>query len=125
MASRILNLPSRSLSRRSNFCKIGVKFIFNTRIGKDITVDDSFHKGFGAVFIGVGANVDAPLKAEGVTLKGIYQSGEYLLRTNPPRELVPNTLRDRLTWASVSPSSAAVTPRRIVCGLRFDWARRK
>ena len=74
--------------------KIGVKFIFNTRIGKDITVDELFHKGFGAVFIGVGANVDAPLKAEGVTLKGIYQSGEYLLRTNPPRELVPNTLRE-------------------------------
>jgi glutamate synthase (NADPH/NADH) small chain len=74
--------------------KSGVKFVFNTRIGKDITVDELFNKGFGAVFIGVGANVDAPLKAEGVTLKNIYQSGEYLLRTNPPRELVPNGVRE-------------------------------
>ncbi|MBI5712089.1 MAG: FAD-dependent oxidoreductase [Chloroflexi bacterium] len=81
--------------------KIGVKFNFNTRIGKDVTVDELFNKGFGAVFIGVGANVDAPLKAEGVKCA------------------------NRPTWASALPSSAAATRRRIVCGLRFVWARRK
>jgi glutamate synthase (NADPH/NADH) small chain len=73
--------------------ELGVKFICNTRIGERITVDDLFLSGFHAVFVGVGANVDAPLKAPGVQLQGIYNAGEYLIRTNPPRALVPDSLR--------------------------------
>ncbi len=73
--------------------ELGVKFVCNTRIGERITIDDLFLSGFHAVFVGVGANVDAPLKAPGVELKGIYNAGEYLIRTNPPRPLVPEALR--------------------------------
>jgi glutamate synthase (NADPH/NADH) small chain len=72
----------------------GVNFLCNTRVGQDVTVDALFEQGFSAVFLGVGANVDAPLKAPGVELKGIYNAGEYLLRTNPPRALVRPELRD-------------------------------
>ena len=63
--------------------KLGVKFFFNTRIGQRITVDDLFLSGFHAVFLGVGANLDAKLKAPGVELKGLYQSGEFLACCRP------------------------------------------
>jgi glutamate synthase (NADPH/NADH) small chain len=66
----------------------GVAFVCNTRIGQDITVGDLFLAGFQAVFLGVGANVDAPLKAPGVELAGIYPAGEFLVRTNTPKALV-------------------------------------
>ncbi|MCW5851546.1 MAG: NAD(P)-dependent oxidoreductase [Anaerolineae bacterium] len=73
---------------------LGIEFACNTRVGRDITVDSLFEQGYHAVFLGVGANIDAKLKAPGVDLAGIYQSGEYLLRTNPPRELVPDRFRE-------------------------------
>lgn len=72
---------------------LGIVFICNTRIGEKKTVEDLFRSGFDAVFLGVGANVDAKLKAPGVDLVGIYQSGEFLIRTNPPKDLVPEHLQ--------------------------------
>jgi glutamate synthase (NADPH/NADH) small chain len=74
--------------------ELGIAFVCNTRIGEHLTVDDLLADGYHAIFLGVGANVDAPLKAPGVKLAGIYQAGEYLLRSNPPRELVAPALRD-------------------------------
>lgn len=74
---------------------MGIKFVCNTRVGVHIAVDDLFASGFDAVFLGVGANVDAPLKAPGAGLTGVYQAGEYLIRTNPPRDLVPDALREK------------------------------
>ena len=70
--------------------KLGVKFVFNTRIGQRITVDDLFRSGFQAVFLGVGANADAKLKAPGVELQGVYQSGEFLARCRPASLLAGN-----------------------------------
>jgi glutamate synthase (NADPH/NADH) small chain len=72
---------------------LGIVFVCNTRIGEQMTVDDLFRAGYHAVFLGVGANVDAKLKAPGVELAGIYQSGEFLIRTNPPKEVVPSHLQ--------------------------------
>jgi glutamate synthase (NADPH/NADH) small chain len=87
-------LPKPLVIEKIEFLKsLGVKFVCNTRVGQHITVDDLFLAGFHALFLGVGANVDAPLKAPGIELQGIYQSGEYLLRTNPPRELVAEGVR--------------------------------
>ena len=74
--------------------ELGVKFVCNTRIGQHLTIDDLFLADFEAVFVAVGANVDAPLRAPGVELTGLYPAGEFLLRTQPPRELVPAALRD-------------------------------
>lgn len=71
----------------------GVKFSFNTKIGKDKTIDDLMAEGFNAVFVGVGSQVDAPLKAEGVDLPGVYQATEFLIRTNVQQELLPPGLQ--------------------------------
>jgi len=73
--------------------RMGVQFKYNMRIGKDISVDELLDGGFDAVFLGVGANVDAPLRAEGTDLKGIYYSGEYLQRTVPPKDSLPEDLQ--------------------------------
>jgi glutamate synthase (NADPH/NADH) small chain len=40
----------------------GVRFIPNTYIGKDKTLEDLFQEGFEAVFIGVGSEIDAKMK---------------------------------------------------------------
>ena len=74
----------------------GVEFVFNTYIGKDKTIDDLFAEGFEAVFIGVGSQVDAPLKAEGVDLPGVYQATEFLIRANVRPELLPEDMREPL-----------------------------
>jgi glutamate synthase (NADPH/NADH) small chain len=88
-------LPKSLVREKNEFLeRIGVKFVCNTRIGDALTVDDLFKAGFDAVFVGVGANVDAPLKAPGVNLKGVYQAGEFLVRSNPPKDVVPLALRE-------------------------------
>jgi glutamate synthase (NADPH/NADH) small chain len=69
--------------------KSGVKFVYSTYIGKDKSIDDLFEGGFDAVFVGVGTQVDAPLKAEGVDLPGVYQATEFLIRANVAEDLLP------------------------------------
>ena len=74
--------------------RLGVEFICNTRVGVDLNVDELFAAGFQAVFLGVGANMDAKLRAPGVDLGGVYYSGEYLLRSTPPKEALPSALHE-------------------------------
>ena len=73
--------------------RMGVSFVCNTRIGHTLTVDDLFLSGFDAVFLGIGANVDAPLKAPGVELDGVYPAGEFLVRANVPTGLLRSEQR--------------------------------
>ena len=73
--------------------KMGVQFIYEICVGKDISVDELLESGFDVVYLAVGANIDASLRAPGVDLKGIYYSGEYLLRTVPPKDALPEPLQ--------------------------------
>jgi len=73
----------------------GVKFVGNTRIGKDKTIDDLFADGFEAVFIGVGAGVDAPMEVPGEDLPGVYKATEFLMRANVDLALLPPEMRSR------------------------------
>jgi glutamate synthase (NADPH/NADH) small chain len=75
--------------RIDNIKKNGVRFVYNTYIGKEKTIDDLFRGGFDAVFVGVGTQVDAPLKAEGVDLPGVYQATEFLIQANVAGDLLP------------------------------------
>ena len=86
-------LPKEIVSERIKlFEEAGVEFVYNTYIGKDKTIDDLFDEGYEAVFVGVGTEIDAPLKAEGVDLPGVYLATEYLIRTNVAPELLPPDL---------------------------------
>jgi len=87
-------LPKALVKQKIEYLQdLGVGFVCNTRIGEQITLDDLFQSGFQAIFIGIGANVDAKLNLPGVDLAGICQSGDFLFRTIVTEELTPEALR--------------------------------
>jgi glutamate synthase (NADPH) small chain len=67
---------------------IGVKFICNTRVGRDIQVED-LQKQYDAIFLGIGAPIGNKVKLPGEDLPGIYQATEFLVRGNLPPEDLP------------------------------------
>ncbi len=67
---------------------IGVKFICNTRVGRDVQMED-LQKQYNAIFLGIGAPVGNKIKLEGEDLPGIYQATEFLVRGNLPDEDLP------------------------------------
>jgi glutamate synthase (NADPH/NADH) small chain len=73
----------------SDLEQAGVEFISNVYIGKDRKVDDLFAEGFDAVFLGVGAGIDAKMeKTPGTDLPGVYEATDFLIRGNVnPRHL--------------------------------------
>jgi glutamate synthase (NADPH/NADH) small chain len=66
--------------------RAGVRFVFGTRIGDEVTVDQLLAEGADAVFLGTGAAVGAPLKAPGADLAGIHQATPFLSAVNLPAE---------------------------------------
>lgn len=75
-------LPKEIVRRETkNIEALGVTFVCNTMVGKDITIDKMFEEGFDAVFIGTGTAIAKGLGIPGEDLKGVIQSS-YLLRMN-------------------------------------------
>jgi glutamate synthase (NADPH/NADH) small chain len=67
---------------------IGVKFICNTRVGRDVQVDDLLRQ-YEAVFLGIGAPVGHRITLPGEDLRGVYQATEFLVRGNLPVDDLP------------------------------------
>lgn len=94
----IYGIPAFKLSKKRVVRKVeqlkalGIEFVQNTRVGRDVLLQTLCERN-DAVFVGVGANVDAPAKWDGVDLAGVYQAGEFLIRANVPVELQPEPLR--------------------------------
>lgn len=81
----------------NQFEQAGVKFVPNTYIGKDKTIDDLFKEGFEAVFIGVGAEIDAKMEdAPGSNMPGVYQATDFLIRGNVSADQLPADMRQPL-----------------------------
>jgi glutamate synthase (NADPH/NADH) small chain len=79
------------------FERAGVKFVPNTYIGKDKTIDGLFREGFDAVFIGVGSLIDAKMEnTPGTDLPGVYEATDFLIRGNVNPSLLPSELRQPL-----------------------------
>lgn len=76
--------------------KAGVKFVGNTYIGKDKTIDDLFKEGFDAVFIGVGTGKDARMDIPGEDLPGVYEATDFLIRGNVNEKYLPKDKREPL-----------------------------
>jgi NADH-quinone oxidoreductase subunit F len=71
-------LPKDILNKELELIKkLGVKFVYNTRIGKDCSFS-SLQKKHDAVFIAVGAQKDIELEIEGRNLDGVLQGYEFL-----------------------------------------------
>jgi len=73
--------------------QLGVQFVFNVRVGYDVTIDELFDQGYDAVFLGQGAGQGNRLNVPGQDLEGIYMATEFLVRANLPPEDLPNHLR--------------------------------
>ena len=90
----IYGIPAFKLSKDRVVKKVqqlealGIEFVVNTRVGQDIPLQQLVDE-YDALFLGVGANVEAPAKWEGVDLKGVYKANEYLIRANVPCVLQP------------------------------------
>ena len=90
-------LPKEVVFERfGDFERAGAKFVPNTTIGKDKTIDDLLAEGYAAVFVGVGVGVDAPMEAPGEDLPGVMKATEFLMRCCAEDEqLLPAALRGR------------------------------
>ncbi len=75
--------------------RAGAKFVPNTYIGKDKTVDDLFAEGFDAVFIGVGVGIDAKMEVPGEDLPGVMKATEFLMRCSVDEDKLPPEYRGR------------------------------
>lgn len=76
--------------------RLGVSFVGNTWVGKDITVDDLFTQGFHAVFFGTGAGMGGKLAVPGEEFKNIYAATEFLVRGNLRPDQLPENMREPL-----------------------------
>ncbi|MDI6840019.1 MAG: NAD(P)-binding protein [bacterium] len=60
----------------------GVEIKTNTKIGKELTVDDLFKQGYRAVFLAIGAHKESKLGVEGEDLSGVFSCIEFLRAVN-------------------------------------------
>jgi len=81
--------------RWSDFEKAGAKFVGNTYIGKDKSVEELFKEGFDAVFLGVGVGIDAKMEIPGEDLPSVYEATDFLMRANTEMNLLPESKRER------------------------------
>ncbi|MBQ9429030.1 MAG: NADPH-dependent glutamate synthase [Clostridia bacterium] len=76
-------LPKSIVAREiEGLKKRGVTIETNVVIGKTLTVDELFERGFSAVFIGSGAGLPKFMNIPGEGLNGVFSANEYLTRCN-------------------------------------------
>jgi glutamate synthase (NADPH) small chain len=73
----------------------GVKFVNNFYVGRDKKVLDLLAEGFDAVYISVGAGVDAVMDVPGEDLPGVYHGTEFLIRANVEIDRLPQGMTSR------------------------------
>ncbi|MCZ7552713.1 MAG: hypothetical protein B6D39_01875 [Anaerolineae bacterium UTCFX2] len=89
-------LPNQVVdSRLLDLERAGVEFVNDICIGKDKTIDDLFDAGYQAVFVGVGAEIDAPMEVPGEDLPGVYKATDFLMRGNVAPDILPDALRGK------------------------------
>lgn len=77
--------------------RIGVEFVLNTWIGRDIGLDQLLGDGYDAVFVGTGAGVGNALKIPGEDdFSGIYAATDFLVRGNLTPDQLPENQREPL-----------------------------
>lgn len=76
-------LPKAILKAEIDYVKsLGVEIKTDMAIGRILTIDELFDRGYGAVFIGVGAGSPLFLRIRGENLNGVLSANEFLTRVN-------------------------------------------
>jgi len=97
----VYGIPNFKLSKKvweekwEEFERAGVKFVPNTYIGKDKSIDDLLNEGYEAVFVGIGTEIDAKMETPGEDLPGVYEATDFLMRGNTDLNLLPEQKRER------------------------------
>jgi glutamate synthase (NADPH/NADH) small chain len=76
---------------------LGIEFIGGTFVGKDVTIDQLFERGYHAVFLGHGASLGNRLEAPGSDLPGVIMATEFLVRGNLRPDQLPEWMRQPLS----------------------------
>lgn len=93
----VYGIPNFKLPKDAVFAKwkdlenAGCKFVGNTYIGEDKTVDELFEEGFQAIFIGVGTGIDAQMEIPGEDLPGVFEATDFLIRGNVEKNNLPHS----------------------------------
>ena len=76
-------LPKKIVAKEVNFIeRLGVEVKTDHVVGKILTINELFDKGFDAVFIGIGAGLPKFMDIGGENLNGVYSANEFLTRVN-------------------------------------------
>ncbi|MBQ5342430.1 MAG: NADPH-dependent glutamate synthase [Oscillospiraceae bacterium] len=76
-------LPKKIVQQEvDNLIAMGVDVETNVVIGKTLTIDELFERGYEAVYVGSGAGLPNFMGIPGESLKGVYSANEYLTRSN-------------------------------------------
>jgi len=85
-------LPKAIVAREIEGLKaMGVKVETNMVIGRILSVDELFERGFDAVFIGSGAGLPRFMGIPGENLKGVLSANEFLTRVNLMKAYLPDS----------------------------------
>jgi len=60
--------------------KLGVEIKLNTKVGKDISLDEIRNQGYKAIMIGAGMAISTTIDVEGMELEGVETAVEYLAK---------------------------------------------
>jgi glutamate synthase (NADPH/NADH) small chain len=83
-------LEKHVVERRIRYLEsLGVRFVCNTRIGADRTIDDLFREGYQSVFLGTGSQKAKNPHIEGDQLSGVIEALPFLIRNNTEPKLLP------------------------------------
>ncbi len=97
----VYGIPNFKLPKSALFAKwedlekAGAKFVGNTYIGHDKTIDQLFSEGYSAIFLGIGAGIDAKMEIPGEDLPGVYEATDFLIRGNVDLEYLPKDKSER------------------------------
>jgi glutamate synthase (NADPH/NADH) small chain len=80
--------------------RIGIDFVTNTWVGKEVTVDEMLDREFDAVFLGTGAGMGNELGIPGEELRGVYAATDFLVRGNLLPEALPEQYQEPLEVGS-------------------------
>jgi glutamate synthase (NADPH/NADH) small chain len=69
--------------------RLGVQFVFETRVGQDVTVQDLLQQGYHAVCLGTGAGFEPVVNLSGIDLESVYLATDFLARTNLDGSYIP------------------------------------
>ena len=76
-------LPKECLnSEIDDIRNMGVEIKANTRIGRDVKIDELWDQGFKAILVSVGAHRTRKLNVEGEELKGVFDALDFLWQGN-------------------------------------------